>query len=363
MNTDPAVHASAAVLRPVERLKGIALDGGWTVLDAVPLDPNVQTGGAFSAGYIVEKEGIKAFLKALDFSKAMSASSHIDELNKLTSEYIFERDILEICANARMSRVIRILGHGSIDVDPTLPFGIGKVSYLIFELAEADIRKHLSFVGSVEFAWIFKLMHQTCVAIQQLHGRDIAHQDLKPSNVLLFDKENTKIADLGRAVSKMRSSPHDALAIPGDTGYTAPEFLYGYHASDWTDHRESSDLYLLGSLLVFMFTGVSMTQVLFSKIDKARWPKFLDGGWAGSYAEVLPFLINGFSLTMEEIIGQLPDEYRPDLRACIGQMCHPDPHTRGHPDSRANVGKQVGIDRFVSLFDRLSRRTLINLRR
>lgn len=55
------------------------------------------------------------------------------------------------------------------------------------------------------------LMHQITAALRQLHGSGIAHQDIKPSNILFFQDDHTKLADLGRASDRHGGSPHDEL--------------------------------------------------------------------------------------------------------------------------------------------------------
>ena len=156
--------------RPAERLEGMSLPDGWVVVKKVQAVQGKQTGGHFSCGYIVEREGKRAFVKALDFSMALQANDAAGDLFTLTSDYIFERDILEICHQARMNRVIQVLGHGSVIVDASLPFGVGRVLYLIFELADGDIRKHIAFENGVDLAWKLKVIQQIAVGVQQLHS-------------------------------------------------------------------------------------------------------------------------------------------------------------------------------------------------
>ena len=117
------------VLRPADRLLGMTLNDGWKVTAKIPFDPEHQTGGHFSVGYEVEKEGKRAYLKALDFSKAQESAQFVEELNRLTAEFIFERDLLSLCEAAKLSRIIKIYGHGEINVDASLPFNIGRVAY------------------------------------------------------------------------------------------------------------------------------------------------------------------------------------------------------------------------------------------
>lgn len=67
--------------------------------------------------------------------------------------------------------------------------GFTKVFYLIFELADGDIRRHLAVQESLDLAFVLRTLHHVAVGLDQLHRADIAHQDLKPSNVLIYTKE------------------------------------------------------------------------------------------------------------------------------------------------------------------------------
>ena len=248
VQTNGAIPLIDGIERPAERLLGLTLPDGWKVVERVTRDISKETGGRFSVGYIVENNGTRAFLKALDLSAALSARENVAEnIFALTAEYLFERDILEVCGRERLSRIVHILGHGEVTVDMALPHGVGRVLYLVFELANADVRKHLAFAGQVDELWKLRTLHQIVVGLQQLHTKGIAHQDVKPSNVLLFEQYGSKLGDLGRAVLSGKASLHDSYQVAGDFGYAPPEALYGFRPSEWVDSRDASDLYLVGS--------------------------------------------------------------------------------------------------------------------
>ena len=82
---------------PAQQLLGMTIPGGWTVVEH--LQPKQgATGGCFSEGYIVQSaKGTKAYLKALDYSSAMSAPDPARMLQWLTEGYNFERDVLNKC--------------------------------------------------------------------------------------------------------------------------------------------------------------------------------------------------------------------------------------------------------------------------
>ncbi|KAA0689544.1 hypothetical protein DTW90_30990 [Neorhizobium sp. P12A] len=92
------------------KLLGMELDTGWKVVGTVGWDPATGlgsdhyngTGGNFSVPYVVEKEGQRAFLKAIDLTSAMRSTDVLEELRQITSAHSFEARILKICEGERM---------------------------------------------------------------------------------------------------------------------------------------------------------------------------------------------------------------------------------------------------------------------
>ena len=275
----------------------------------------------------------------------------------MTAAYNFERDVLEKCKSNRLSRIVRILDSGTLSPQGEDPSGV--VQYLIFELANADIREFVTFRKTFETAWTLRIMHQAAAALQQLHSVEIAHQDIKPSNVLIFESNHAKLADLGRASDRHSTSPHDELACAGDLTYAPPELLYGYVPQDWRIRRLGCDMYLLGSLVVFFCAGVSMTHLLLKRLDKEHsYSK-----WGGTYSEVLPYLQQVFTEIIRELREKIRTGFADEVAECVKQLCNPDPDRRGHPKSIESSGNQYSLERYVSIFDRLARKAEWSLTR
>src|SRR5262245_41020505 len=118
---------------PASQLIGLSLGNGWTVIERLKQLPN-QTGGCFSEGYVaVDERGNKAFLKDLDYSRAMRSDDPARELEAFTKSYNLERDLLNRCQG--MDRVVRGLTDGSVTVATSS--GGEVVQYLILELADS----------------------------------------------------------------------------------------------------------------------------------------------------------------------------------------------------------------------------------
>lgn len=341
--------------RPAELLLGRTLDGGWRVEERVERSPG-STGGCFSVSYRVRSEsGMVAFLKALDFSQALRAPDPANALQALTEAYNFERDLLSKCRDRKMDRVVRIYAEGKIHVDESVA---GVVQYLIFELGDRDVRLHLDFADNVDIAWKLRSLHHVATGLSQLHSAGIAQQDLKPSNVLVFDGKTSKVGDLGRAAYESQAGPWDGLQIAGDPAYAPPECLYGYVDPHWKTRRFGSDLYLLGSMAVFFFTGLATTAMLAHELHEShRWRD-----WGGTFDEALPYIRDAFGRVIGCFASQVAGaRLRDDLVPVIEQLCDPDPRRRGLPAGIAGRSSRYSLERYVSKFDAMARRAELGI--
>ncbi len=256
-------------VRPAECLEGLDLDEGWHVESIINKHPK-STGGCFSVSYTVShKTGHHAFLKALDFSSAFQwQGDQAMLLESMTAAFNFERKLLSQCAG--LSRVVTALANGYADIKRHRPFN--RVPYLIFDLAQGNIRTETSEWTDFDVAWALRSLHNSTVGLQQLHQKRIAHQDLKPSNILVFKDEGSKLCDLGRASSATLPSQNDNGGLAGDWSYAAPEQYYGWAHVSGFEHRYISDIYSLGGLLFFFFIGVSPSQLMWKIIDELNHP-------------------------------------------------------------------------------------------
>jgi serine/threonine protein kinase len=255
-----------------------------------------------------------------------------------------------------MDRVVRALDSGAVHVHGA-PAG-GVVEYLIFEIAEGDIRSRLSALERIELAWILRCLHHIATGIQQLHSVGIAHQDIKPSNVLVFDGDLSKVADLGRASYSGETGPFDEEGCAGDKTYAPPESLYGYCDPDWGLRRFGYDAYLMGSMVVFFFTGLSATAMLTCELDDCfHWTN-----WAGGFTQVLPYLRDAFERVKMKFSSHIQDpQLKEELTLTVSQLCDPDPRLRGDPTNRLRNAPPFSMERYVTKFDLLARRVEVGI--
>lgn len=339
----------------VHDLIGKTLKTGWKVTEKVKAKPG-SSGGAFSVCYLAEKEGAVGFLKAInvltflndddiDFTKAMA-----ETLNTFN----FEKEILEKCGSKNLSKVSKLLDAGSENISGYI---INNVNYLIFEKADDDVRNHINFSNNIDLAWKLRSLHNIAVGIKQLHGIDISHQDLKPSNVFVFNKEVSKIGDLGRALSDTILGPHSNRNFAGDSRYAPPEVFHMYVLPDWNDKVFAIDCYLLGSMAAYYITGQSMTALIGKQINSSINILSL------TFQQALPYWIEAFDNVLANLDSDLKDFIDKDLFISnIRMLCYPDPKNRGHHKNINGNGNSFNMERFVEAFNLMARKAEINLK-
>lgn len=351
-------------MKPAEMLVGSRLADGWRVVERLDRAPDA-TGGRFSVPYLVERELAGgtlelAFLKALDFSEAAEiATKHglpvADVLKSMLDAFIHERNLVEACTSGRMRNVIAGRGSGEYEItDSSVDPLLRQVSYLILERADGDIRGILNgdIDRTLDEAWKLRVLHGVANGLRQLHQADIAHQDLKPSNVMPVEGL-AKIGDLGRSVVG-GTGPSAHLPIAGDRTYAPPELLYGEVEPDGVARRRQCDAYHLGSLATYLIAGVSLTPAIFSKLDRT----FHFTTWPGDYRNVLPYVQVAYDEIIEEVIAVVSPQISERFELVVRELSDPQPERRG--DARAmELRRRVSFERYVSAFDSLSRRSRI----
>lgn len=336
---------------PAGSLKeGLDLGNGWKVLKRLSRRPN-STGGCFSVGYkVISDDGKEAFLKALDFSEALKDKKPIDALRTMTVLYTFERDLLAKCKDRKLSRILTPICDGQIVVEGFGDWGL--VHYLIFELAKGDIRNVQQDLKTIDLLWCLNSLHDAAVGLKQLHQSQVAHQDIKPSNVLVMDIDGSKLTDLGRASDQNQHCPWDNAQVAGDGGYAPIDLYYKDTGVDGFEKRILTDIYLLGSLFFFHFSGVSAVHAIRSKLQGMP----LSGT---SFQVDLPYLQDAFEKTLsdfqtdvEHVAGKLSEP----IVLMARQLCDPDPTKRGDPKWKGSIVPRYDLQRYISSLDAVSKR-------
>jgi len=353
---------------PKDKLKIGATIGPWVVRERLVSQQQVvgESGSFFSRGYIVENDkGESAFLKAMDYKTAMVLYQHLsptDAMLQIATDIAFEKKVAMHCR--RMSRVItaideHTLNSGSLDE---------WVECIIFEKAEGHIRKFIDFSKELDAIFILKALHNTCVGLSQLHTNGMAHEDVKPSNVMVMnraEKHSAKIGDLGRIVVKdpsvfglSKTPAHFNYAFPGDKDYAPPEAMYRARLDmDEFQHRVICDLFQFGSLVYFCFVNVTMPAALlhYTHVDHQPANK--------GYFEAIPYLHAALNEALRDLELASPPFIKDELVQIVQELCNPDYRLRGHPRDIRGRSYSPSLHRYHPILNRLLRKTTMQVER
>lgn len=329
---------------------------GWNVKSRIQNKPS--SGGNFSVGYLVENDaGVSGFMKVLDYSRALASPNSASELQAMTSAYIFERDLLRKCNKHKLRYVVRIIdaGHYSLpqDLYPEGVYTATAIDYLVLEKADNSVRSMIDLSRAFDYAWALRSLHNVAVGINEMHSIQVAHQDIKPSNILLFDNNKlSKLGDVGRASSLEKPAVHDNYKWAGDSFYTPFELLYGEINSDWKVRRFSCDMFMFGNLIMTYFNNISITAAVLNRLPKEMQP----GVWTDTYQTILPVIQKEFAECVEYFNTEVDIKLRDELMLMIRQMCNPNVSLRGDQKSVALGTQQYSLQKYISRLDYWARK-------
>ncbi len=126
---------------------------------------------------------------------------------------------------------------------------------LFFDRAVYDLLEGVN-AGLVNKKDTIRFLYQTSLALEGLHNANIAHLDVKPENILIFNQDgklNAKLADLGYA--RYVSNPTIPTPAKGTPLYFSPELLEAAIKGHKTPLLQSTDIWSLGISFYFLLSG------------------------------------------------------------------------------------------------------------
>lgn len=327
-------------------LEGRTLESGWHVLKKIEPKSNRQK-GKYSVCYMVEKDGQQRFMKVMDINEHIRhiepGESRADVFRRVLNQFIYERDVCNLCKGKHLSNVTIVLDAGEEILDDNVYV---PMYYLIFEKADGDVIDAMEDSARLDFAWRLRSLHSVAVALQQLHTVGITHEDIKPSNILTFnDKKTTKVGDLGCSTCDTIHSPFEEDPFPGDHNYAPPERAYHVHVEDIRLSKRLTDCYLLASLITYYITGVSLNALIMQYMPETHKPDF----FKGSFKEVKDYLDVAFSKALERLREDIPfEELEDHIIGIVRQLGDPDPNRRCREDESNLQSTRSQIEKAIS---------------
>lgn len=346
---------------------------GWFVKTKLP-KPDVskgESGGNFSICYVVSKDNKDFFMKVLDYqsiaSKPLPAGvSRSEYMETALKEFNYEKNLSKYCKTRRISKVVVYEDFGELELNDYL---FPTISYIIYEMANGNIRQFVEFSKKLEFSAKIRTLsdklqslRDVATGLSNLHRHDITHQDLKPSNVMSFERES-KIGDLGRSLcfDNEIDCPYIAVSFHGDWNYAPPEAIFNYLIPDVKERLYQMDNYTLGGLMSYYLAGASFNALmeLFLPMPMIEMRR---SGF--KYDSVKTDLTNSYTKALELIRNEIPIEsIREDIVKIVEYLCNPDPARRGHPKNivQTNRTSNYDLQRTISELDLALKRANIEL--
>lgn len=194
----------------------------------------------------------------------------------------------------------------------TLNFGVTSKNhaFLIMDFVDGQsLESIIQAHGTIPIANAISLVMQILDGMAHSHGKNIAHRDLKTSNILVQDYGNSNaraiVVDFGLA--KERQSQDQTTQgsssgkVKGSPLYISPEQAQGKHGD------ERSDIYSLGCIMLRMLTGALPFE-------------------ADDLFELLRKHIEQPAPTLSELAPHI--DFSPLLESCVQRMMEKDPDDR-----------------------------------
>jgi serine/threonine protein kinase len=153
----------------------------------------------------------------------------------------------------REARLAAKIQHGNVIqvMDAEQDAGTG-LYYIVMEFVNGGSVKDLMREGPMDQVQAIDIVMKVADALTSAADMHIVHRDIKPDNIMLTEKGQVKLADLGIAKEKSSEAPGITMSsvMMGTPAYMSPE-----QAMDAKNADARADIYSLGATLYHMLVG------------------------------------------------------------------------------------------------------------
>ena len=161
---------------------------------------------------------------------------------------IFTREVRALSKLNTCDNIVKIIGHRNLTYTNHTTNEKQKVGCIVLEFISGETLANTDILD-LTTKEKFKIVKQLLSAIEIAHFNGIIHRDINPNNIMIDDNGDVKVIDFG--ICKIKEMVNNSTVYNmGTNMYSAPEVHM--HSQNAT---EQSDLYSIGAVLYFLFTG------------------------------------------------------------------------------------------------------------
>lgn len=269
-----------------------------------------------------------------------------DELEPILNRFKREAKAL---AKIDHPNIVKLLDYGEFDGAP----------FLAMEFLEGRTLKELKKPIPVKTA--VQLLHPIANALQYIHGKNLLHRDVKPSNIIITKQRKVVLTDFG--IAKWIAESQDTLTLTGTgVGIGTPEYMAPEQGSGrFIDGR--TDQYSLSVVFYELITGYkpyhgdTPLQLMVKHItEPIPDPRKLN-----------PNISNSIVIFLNQALAKNPNERFPSMKdyimaleslsndnrdqpVCIQQNYHSNNANMGKSNSINSSNSQANRNRLSSVF-------------
>lgn len=226
--------------------------------------------------------------------------THYVETNSETGKEIFDKNKEKII---REARILSEINHPNV-VNVLEVFKQNNTVYIVMEFISGhSIKQEVEQNGVFAEEKLIKIIYKIGQALDYIHGKNILHLDIKPSNILIDKNNNPKLIDFG--ISKKYDLSNDketcTMLLAASKGYASIE---QYDSEGMPLFSPRPDIYSLGATMYYMLTGQVPTESILRSTKGLQNPRELNPNLSENVEKVI---LKAMALNASDRYGSVMD--------------------------------------------------------